>query len=99
MFSKTSLDSHKDAGWLLRVLLRDKAGTVKDVPSSCVDRSVPCRFRPRHLVGGLFSWISQVSSVPDEQVARVAGFDGLAYIKFLNLCMRIAAGVMYAQSS
>lgn len=35
-------------------------------------------------------------NVPDEQIARVAGFDGLAYIKFLGLCFRISAGVMYA---
>lgn len=59
--------------------------------------SQPYRFRPRHLAGGLFSWISQVNSYSDEEIARVAGFDGLAYIKFLGLCLRIAAGVMYAR--
>lgn len=57
--------------------------------------AIPFRFRPLPLPSSMFGWIKPVFSLPDEQFARVAGVDALAYVRYLKLCLKIAGLVFF----
>lgn len=48
-----------------------------------------CRFRPPRLPPTWFSWMHPVFMMPDEEFVACAGFDALAYCRFLNLAVRL----------
>lgn len=58
------------------------------------DGKTACRLRPPRIPKGLVSWVRVILDIPDEHFARIAGFDGLAYVRYLGLCMRISASIL-----
>eukprot|EP00892_Ulva_mutabilis_P005047 jgi/Ulvmu1/2914/UM147_0012.1 len=52
--------------------------------------SIPFRFRPPRLPPTWFSWMKPVFLMPDEEFVACAGFDALAYCRFLKLAVRMA---------
>lgn len=52
--------------------------------------SIPFRFRPPRLPPTWFSWMEPVFTMADEKFVVCAGFDALAYCRFLKLAIRLS---------